>query len=195
MIEYKNEALADFFKDTISFLNSEESYGENKYIIFGVNDEGNPIGLNKDMRDDNEYQNLLNKIKPRPEITSGQLEFEEIKIGFIFIPGKENKNSHRIYEMNEDYCSSPKKHLGKGQSFIRKGSVNAPMMNEDRNKIYFKMILNGEVKDSGLTQKINAKKQLDKMNYEKKDKEGIVEFECENNNNLFSIINGEYTFF
>ena len=50
--EYSKSNLADFLKDTIAFLNSEESYKKDKFIIFGVANKNNHIvGLKKSMRD------------------------------------------------------------------------------------------------------------------------------------------------
>lgn len=193
-IEYDNESLSDFFKDIISFLNSDESYGENKYIIFGVSNGGDLIGLKKNMRDDNEYQNLVEKIRPRPEISSGQINIEGYEFGFIFIPGKNNKNIERIYEMDDNYFLSEKKFVAEGQGFIRRGTKNCLITNSEREDIYQKMLSSGTIKNSDFIQIKNAKKNLDKKKYENKKKQDVVEFECEKNNNSYSVLSGSCSF-
>lgn len=192
--EYTKDGLSDFFRDTISFLNSNESYGKDKYIIFGVSNGGNLTGLNGDMRDGNEYQDLADKISNRPEIISGQMKFQDADIGYIFIPGEDNKNSNRVYEMKKDYGSSIRKFVGERQGFIRKGSVNYALTELERREIHEEMILSGHSKENDISLEIAAKKKFNKEKYETTDKEGIIEFECENNGHLFSVINEEFIF-
>lgn len=162
-IEYEDSKLSDFFKDTISFLNSEESYGKDKYIIFGVTDKGRLIGLKKDMKDDNEYQNLVKKIRPRPEISSGQIILKEKKIGFIFIPGKNDKNLERPYEMNDNYPSSGKKYVIEGQGFIRKGTTNCSITDSEREQMHQKKFLSKKIENIDFLKETNRIKQSSKL--------------------------------
>lgn len=111
--EYSKSNLADFLKDTIAFLNSEESYKKDKFIIFGVANKNNHIvGLKKSMRDDNEYQDLLDKITPRPEIISGTTIFEKI------IMSPESSKRRAIVQINLINKSEQAKYKDKSKENI-----------------------------------------------------------------------------
>lgn len=83
------------------------------------------------MPDDNEFQNLTDKIRPRPEIQTGKIEFEGLYYGYIRIS---NANDERVYEVNSTY---PQKthYINEGQAFIRRGSVMYIMNQKDRKKV------------------------------------------------------------
>lgn len=53
--EYVIEKKGDFIKDIFVMLNSLEVYNENKFIVFGINDNKEIIGLEKNMFDDVYY--------------------------------------------------------------------------------------------------------------------------------------------
>ena len=79
-IEYTTEKKGDLIKDILAMLNSLEAYNENKFIIFGINDNKEIIGLEKNMFDDAHYQNIIDEyINPRPKIETGQIEYNDKK--------------------------------------------------------------------------------------------------------------------
>lgn len=144
MIDYKQIPYqlkcsgADFIKDVIAMLNSEEGYGYDKYIVIGVEDrDHNFIGLKTEMSDDADYQNLVDKMYPRPEVQTGVFKFDGLDFGYIRIS---KNNEERVYEVNESYVpkneSSKKKDcVCKGLAFIRRGSKNYVMTQADRRRI------------------------------------------------------------
>ena len=141
----------EFIHDVISMLNSEESIDHDKFIIVGVTDDKSLKGIFRDdWRDDNEWQNLLSKIKPRPHVSTGTVSYNGKLYGYIFID-KDNKDF--VYEVrekvtNEKYIllneksNSSKRIKGvyTGQAFTRYGSTNYPMFNDDRNKLMGRII-------------------------------------------------------
>lgn len=129
---------AVFIKDVVAMLNSEEGYGYDKYIIIGVEDiDHNLIGLKTEMSDDADYQNLVDKMYPRPEVQTGVFKFDGLQFGYIRIS---KDNLERVYEVNKSYISkneiSKKKDcVCKGLAFIRRGSKNYVMTQADRRRI------------------------------------------------------------
>lgn len=72
-IPYYEDKVSDMIKEVSEFLNSEESYGENKFIIFGVVDNNRYIkGLYGNLvLDDKNHQSHFDAIFPRPMIETG----------------------------------------------------------------------------------------------------------------------------
>lgn len=137
---YPKNKKHDFIKDVIAMLNSEEGFGKDKVIIFGVVDKNRflkGIDIN-DLPDDNIYQNWIDVIKPRPSVQSGFVKFEGKKFGYVYI---HKTNIDRVYEVNETVVGdssatfSEKNAAFKGQAYSRHGSSNYIMMREDRNRI------------------------------------------------------------
>ncbi len=60
-------------------LNSEELMEKDKYIIIGVEDKTLSLRgiVKEEWRDDNEWQNLLDKINPRPHVQTGIVDFKD----------------------------------------------------------------------------------------------------------------------
>ena len=86
-LPYEKGRYAEFIKEVLAFLNCCEAAGKSKYIIIGVNANGmkrtkNGLKEEKPMQDDNEYQNLINKIKPRPTVHTGTLQFDDKSYGY-----------------------------------------------------------------------------------------------------------------
>ncbi len=138
----------DFILDVISMLNSEEGIDRDKFIICGVTNDKCLTGiLRETWRDDNEWQNLLKKIKPRPHVSTGVVSFDDKLFGYIFI---DKNNKDFVYEVKETVTStitneesnSPKKLRGVyiGQAFTRYGSQNKIMFNDDRKKLMNRII-------------------------------------------------------
>lgn len=137
---YPKNKKHDFIKDVIAMLNSEEGFGKDKVIIFGVVDKSRflkGIDIN-DLPDDNIYQSWIDVIKPRPNVQSGFVEFEGKKFGYVYI---HKINLDRVYEVSETIVGdssaafSEKNAAFKGQAYSRHGSSNYIMMREDRNRI------------------------------------------------------------
>ena len=146
-IPYEQSRKADFIKDVCAFLNSSESYGKDKFIIIGIeNLTHNKVGiLATPMDDDAKYQELCDKIQPRPQVATGTIQFESLPFGYIHI---HRNNKDRIYSIVEDY---PKVKIQKEEqeqqiksrvyastAFIRKGSRNYRLNEYDRRSIYEK---------------------------------------------------------
>lgn len=139
-IPYKANKKHDFIKDVIAMLNSEGAIGHDKFIIFGVKDSTKElIGIEPEkMEDDNEWQNLVKKISPRPDVRTGCVLFQEKHFGFICIPAS---NMEWVYEVAETCISSKDDQVkqaniaAKGQAFTRFGSTNDILMSDGRKRL------------------------------------------------------------
>lgn len=140
----KDKKDCDFIRDVISMLNSEEGIDRDKFIICGVTNDKSLKGiLPETWRDDNELQNLLAKITPRPHVSTGMVSFDDKFFGYIFI---DKNNKDFVYEVKESVTNekldSSKKLRGVyiGQAFTRYGSQNMIMFNDDRKKLMNRII-------------------------------------------------------
>ena len=151
LMPYKGgEDKSELLKDICAFLNSEEAYEKDKYIIFGVQDKTHYIlGIdNNPMPDDSVYQESFDLIFPRPMIETGTIKYKinenEVSIGYFYI----NKdNTDRVYEIKTD-CYYKKDHkdykLDKAigmiafgsTAWIRRGSCKKLLDEHTRRKIY-----------------------------------------------------------
>lgn len=138
-IPYLKNKKHDFIKDVIAMLNSAESIGEKKYIVFGVTDDKQLVGIKKEMQpDDNEFQNWADNITPRPQIQTGTVEFQDKVFGYVYLL---SSNEYVVHEVKKtvsgenDYKSAGKHVVLQGQSFLRRGSRNEIMMQADRERI------------------------------------------------------------
>lgn len=60
---YENDKIHELIKDICAFLNSEEAYGKDKYIIIGISDKKDICGLKSmPMQDDRFYQSAADYI-------------------------------------------------------------------------------------------------------------------------------------
>ena len=146
---YENDKINELIKDLCAFLNSEEAYGKNKFIIIGISDKKDICGLTTvPMQDDRFYQNAADYISPRPLIETGTFKHKirgnEYTFGYIFIT---KDNTDRIYEINKDYYYSKDKNdyslaqaLPKiavaSTAWIRRGSCKRVLDEHTRRKIY-----------------------------------------------------------
>ncbi len=135
-IPYQKLKRHDFVKDVIAMLNSSECIGKRRFIIFGVTDEKELLGIQPEQQfDDNEFQNWADGIMPRPQIQTGTVKYEGKLFGYVCIL---ETNDFDIYEVKNTVCGNPNlKSLGKiavmqGQAFVRRGSRNEVMMQPDR---------------------------------------------------------------
>lgn len=127
---YKKDKQGYFIKDVISMLNAYTAYGRNRFIIIGVDDNRELVGiLEEEKRDDNEYQNWINKITPKPIVNTGHIQYGN-KVFEIVCINKENDG--QIYELVQGINIHP---IHEGQTFYRQGSQNAVLTEEVRRKI------------------------------------------------------------
>ena len=149
IIPYENDKIHELIKDICAFLNSEEAYGKDKYIIIGISDEKDISGLKSiPMQDDKFYQFAADYIFPRPSIESGTIKHKvngiEYEFGYIYIC---KDNTDRIYEINKDYFYTKDKNtylLGQAMpkiafastAWIRRGSCKRILDEHTRRKIY-----------------------------------------------------------
>lgn len=158
-IDYKQEiynlahtndigASAKFIKDVSSMLNSLESYNHNKFIVLGITNKRERIGIEKDIAkfDDADYQQALdNYIFPRPyRVLVGSIpvladDGIEHTYGFVFIS---KDNNDRPYSICKDINSQKdipyNERVLETQAFIRHGSRNSPLSEPERRLIYEK---------------------------------------------------------
>lgn len=146
VIPYVKNYYHDLIRDIIAMLNSEEGLGKEKAIVFGVDDKTHElVGIDSFLKNSNErfddadYQNIFDKITPRPSLFVGKVIFQEKTFGYVFSP--KNMNREWIYEVGETFVSdktisSSHKHLVmQGQAFTRRGSKNYIMMQNDRERL------------------------------------------------------------
>lgn len=153
-LDYKSKAydisdLAGLTNDICAFLNSEQSYGRNKYIICGIRNDKCRIGIDsKDMLDDHFYQDVATRIYPIPKIETGIFEHtyngQKKFYGYILI-SKDNedriyeicnekveKNDGKLYSIKEMY----EKNAFAPVAWIRIGSKKEILKEYTRRKIY-----------------------------------------------------------
>ncbi|WP_417118827.1 RNA-binding domain-containing protein [Olsenella phocaeensis] len=148
----------EFYKDILSLLNSSEFPDEDRFLVYGVKDqERTPCGYDRSKgNDDATYQQLFEKISPRPTIQFADIEASRILddeklarrlFGFFFIP---SSNFGKVYEMAEGVSDDippddsstrqnallrKRKSISEGASFTRNGSRVRPLMQSDRTRI------------------------------------------------------------
>ena len=145
VIPYKKNKDHEFLQDVIAMLNSEAAVDMDKFIIFGVSDSPRAlIGIELEQwRDDNEWQNLVKKITPRPDVRTGMVKYLDKLFGYIYILGS---NNEWVYEAKETVvspnadCVKEKNIIAKGQAYTRFGSVNEVLMDNGRKRLLEKKI-------------------------------------------------------
>ena len=148
---YKPSDIGDLVNDLSAFLNSEQSYGRNKYIIYGIDNKKNRRGIEPDeMPDDNQFQAAAKHIFPVPKIITDvfyhTFEGKEQYYGFVLIC---KDNTDRIYEVAKDTIKRNNNNLYglkeifdntaiKSTAWIRIGSSKEYLDEYTRRKIYDK---------------------------------------------------------
>lgn len=151
VVPHKKGARCEFYKDILGLLNNVERPGEDRWLVYGVDNKSHKlIGVeadNPDLLDDASYQQLLDKISPRPviELVSvdafGLVDVEAGERVFtaFYIPAE---NAGEVYEMGERAKDketlsgkSECRTLEVGMSFYRHGSSTCPMTEEIRCKL------------------------------------------------------------
>lgn len=169
-LDYKAKAydkveLSGLINDLCAFLNSEQSYGKNKYIICGINDKNKDrIGIKpEEMLDDHYFQDAVKHIYPLPKIETGIFKHiyngREYYYGYILIC---KDNEDRIYEIYNEHIKTGdnelytikeiyEKNAFAPIAWIRIGSIKDKLKETMRRKIYEsdnlrkKFLLNSEV--------------------------------------------------
>lgn len=134
-----------FIKDVLAMLNTEAVMEEDKFIICGVDNSKKLKGIEEELwRDDNEWQNLLNKILPRPiDVRTGTVTFDDKLFGYIYISPR---NNEWVYEAGETIFPKDGKFLKesntlfRGQALTRRGSTNDILYSKDRQRLLEKKI-------------------------------------------------------
>lgn len=154
VLEYKvrphetRTSLCEFMKDILGLLNSFERPDEDRFLVYGVEDEhrqaiGYPVG---EALDDADYQALFDKIDPRPNIgfysvdASRLIDVEsnERQFALFYIP---RENFGQIYELKQAIQNRDPRsiracnRLYEGNSFTREGSRTRPLRQADREKL------------------------------------------------------------
>lgn len=155
VIDYKVEPYpkdkdCELFKDVLAMANSCDRPGEDRWIIFGVENRTHRLigvdAAHPDLLDDAAYQQKLQKIEPHLVIELVEVPAEKVldtnaqdkKFVAFYIP---SSNVGEIYEL-----SSPVKNKAPnsrneftryegGTSFIREGSSTRPLREKDRVRI------------------------------------------------------------
>ena len=146
---YKSSDMGDLINDFSAFLNSEQSYGKNKYIIYGIDNKKDRRGITADeMLDDRDFQDVAKHIFPTPKIVTGTIDHtyqgKTKTYGFIQIS---KENTDRIYEIKKDTISKKDNGLYtkeeifnktaiKSTAWIRIGSTKEYLDEYTRRKIY-----------------------------------------------------------
>ena len=133
---YKSNQKPFFLKDVIAMLNSEAAIGKDKFLVIGVSDDRKLIGIDAEQwNDDNEWQNLIDNIAPRPDVSTGKVDFNGKTYGYIYIPAN---NDEWVYEASKTIITQetdPVKEsniITKGQAFTRVGSKNIVLTEKGR---------------------------------------------------------------
>lgn len=172
----------ELIKDVIAMLNTEEAFIEDKYILMGVVEKPEVYakGLDEQMKDDNEYQHVFDSIKPRPKVETGNINYNDKNIGYIYIR-KENYN--RSYT---SWVKSPTN--SSGISFIRKGTTNVSLDDKTREKLILKKYDNQAIDFSPAYGEILKHNEIkNKLFYSNENTVGKIEINPDNNDGLFTI--------
>ena len=173
---YDKTELAGLTNDLCAFLNSEQSYGKNKYIICGIGNDKSRLGINPDeMLDDHFFQDAAKHIYPIPKIETGIFKHfyndSEYNYGYILIC---KDNDDRIYEISNEQIKK-----GDGElytikeiydknafapiAWIRVGSTKDKLKESMRRKIYDsdnlrkRFLLNSEMEYVDIGKSLNSK--------------------------------------
>lgn len=146
---YNPGQMVDLIKDINAFLNSEQSYGRNKYIIYGIDNKRNRVGINpSEMPDDRDFQDAAKHIFPIPKIITDifyhTYHGKKICYGFVLIC---KENTDRVYEIGTSYIKTKNngyytlneaisKAAIKSTAWIRIGSTKNYLDEYTRRQIY-----------------------------------------------------------
>lgn len=141
-IPYLKDKYYELARDVVAMLNSVEAKGHDKYIICGISDDVEIIGIERFLEDhqnekidDANYQSVFDKIQPRPFVTYVQFDYLGHTFGCIYIDDK--LNNEKLYEIKQTVknVKEPIKSAIKGLAYTRFGTSNRVMMQEDRERV------------------------------------------------------------
>ncbi|MDQ0273802.1 AlbA family DNA-binding domain-containing protein [Cytobacillus purgationiresistens] len=127
--QYPPKLNPNFIKDVMAMANSH--YDGDKFIIIGVNDDCEIIGIdkNEEFVDSAIYQDIiLNYVEPDITIDYFKHIYEGKTLGILKIA---NDNNNKPYLIKKEIAS-----LKLGSCIIRKGSKNSSANRSDLDKIY-----------------------------------------------------------
>ncbi|GGI16602.1 AlbA family DNA-binding domain-containing protein [Gottfriedia solisilvae] len=129
--QYPAKVTPDLIKDVMAMANSP--FEEDKFIIMGVNDDSEVIGIENDIElvDSSIYQNIiLQYIEPDITIDYFKYIYGDKILGILKI---DHKNNNQPYLIKKELPT-----LKIGSCLIRKGSQNAPANRRDFDNFYIK---------------------------------------------------------
>ena len=155
VIDYKVEPYpkdrdCELFKDVLAMANSCDRPGEDRWIIFGVENRTHKLigvdAAHPDLLDDASYQQRLQKIDPHLVIELVEVPAEKVldasakdkKFVAFYIP---SSNVGEVYELSSPVKNKAPNSRGEliryegGTSFIRDGSSTRPLREKDRIRI------------------------------------------------------------
>lgn len=141
-IPYLKDKYYELARDVVAMLNSVEAKGHDKYIICGISDDVEIIGIERFLEDhqnekidDANYQSVFDKISPRPYVTYVQFDYLGHIFGCVYIDDK--LNNEKLYEIKQTIQNKkePIKSTIKGLAYTRFGTSNRVMMQEDRERL------------------------------------------------------------
>lgn len=128
--QYPAKLNPNFIKDIMAMANS--NYIGDKFIVIGVNDEGEVIGIEEEVEfvDSAIYQDIiLNYIEPDIIIDYFKYNYDGKLLGIIKI---HSTNNNKPYLIKKEMTS-----LKQGSCMIRKGSRNSPANRVDFDNFYY----------------------------------------------------------
>jgi hypothetical protein len=128
--QYPAKLTPNFIKDVMAMANS--NYEGDKFIIIGVNDEGEVVGIEENLEfvDSAIYQDIiLNYIEPDITIDYFKYTYDGKILGIIKIDGR---NNNKPYLIKKEIIS-----LKLGSCLVRKGSQNSPANRTDFDNFYY----------------------------------------------------------
>ena len=147
---YPKDKDCELFKDVLAMANSCDRPGEDRWIIFGVENRTHRLigvdAAHPDLLDDAAYQQKLQKIEPRLVIELVEVPAEKVldtsaenkKFVAFYIP---SSNVGEVYELSSPVKNKTPNSRNEftryeaGTSFIRDGSSTTPLREKDRIRI------------------------------------------------------------
>lgn len=185
---YSKEKMSDAIKDSIAMLNSNEAFGKDKYLIFGVAEvephKYHPVGIKSSFPDDAHFQNLFDKIVPRPTIETSVVEINKLSFGYFFIS---KENNDRVYEVALDYGNGATAIVKQGQSFIRVGSTTRHISPQEREDILAYKLSKGLGPPNKSLLALQAIDTIEQHKYTCREDNGTITFQSDNNNGRYNL--------
>lgn len=175
---YHKEKTQDLIKDIVSFANASDN--EEKYIIFGVDDDSNILEVDYDsIRDISEINQILKEYcEPYIKVELHRFTYNEKKLLALVI----FDNADRPYLIKKDYKKKGDTLLRAGDIYIRHGATNFKANRDDLDSIYENREKIQLVVKDNLIQFINLR------HGHKKEKVGYLQILIDNNSNKSIVV-------